>query len=105
MTQANQSKMSRRKMAAFDWRKSLEDSLIADALLQNQFAFQWGPAMTQTGDTTCRSSIINAHKKQVFGGNGEHYAPNCVFCIQRPRREATSHGLAISMGDFGAQLN
>jgi hypothetical protein len=71
--------MSRRKMAAFDWRKSLEDSVIV--LLQNQFAFQWGPAITQTGDTTCRSSIINAHKKHVFGGNEEHYAPNCVFCI------------------------
>lgn len=92
-------------MAAFDWRKPLEDSLIADALLQNQFTFQWGPAMTQTGDTTCRSSIITAHKKHVFGGSEKHYAQNCVFCIQKHRREATSHGLATSTSDFGAQLN
>jgi hypothetical protein len=33
MTQANQSEMSRRKMAAFDWRKSLDDLPLADALL------------------------------------------------------------------------
>jgi hypothetical protein len=105
MTQANQSKMLRRKMAAFDWRKFLEDLSVADALLQIQLSFQWGPAMTQTGDTTCRSSILNARKKHMFGGNEEHYARNCVFCIQKPCREATSHGLATSTSGFEAQLN
>jgi hypothetical protein len=41
----------------------------------------------------------------VFGRNEERYALNCVFCIQKPRLEATSHGLATSTSDFGAQLN
>ena len=92
-------------MATFDWREFLEDLPVADALLQIQLSFQLGPAMTQTGDTTCRGSILNARKMHVFGRNEEHYAQNWVFCIQKPRREATSHGLATSTSDFEAQLN
>lgn len=92
-------------MAAFDWRNPLDDLPVADALMQIPFAFQWGPARTQTGDTTCRSSILNAGKKHMFGGNEKHYARNCVFCIQKPRREATIQGLATKTSIFGAQLN